>query len=41
MATAPLAERMRPNTLDELVGQEHLTGKGSILRTSIENDNAF
>ena len=39
MATAPLAERMRPNTLDELVGQEHLTGKGSILRTSIENDN--
>jgi len=39
MATAPLAERMRPNTLDELVGQEHLTGKGSILRTAIENDN--
>ena len=39
MASAPLAERMRPNTLDELVGQEHLTGKGSILRTSIENDN--
>ena len=32
----PLAERMRPNTLDELVGQEHLTGKGSILRTAIE-----
>ena len=39
MASAPLAERMRPNTLDELVGQEHLTGKGSILRTAIENDN--
>lgn len=33
---APLAERMRPKTLDDLVGQEHLTGKGSILRTSIE-----
>jgi putative ATPase len=34
---APLAERMRPTKLDELVGQEHLTGKGSILRTAIEN----
>lgn len=33
--TAPLAERMRPATLDELVGQEHLTGNGSILRRSI------
>lgn len=27
---------MRPETLDDLVGQEHLTGKGSILRTAIE-----
>ena len=36
-ATAPLAERMRPQTLDDLVGQEHLTGKGSILRTAIEH----
>jgi len=36
MAQTPLAERLRPNTLDELVGQEHLTGKGSILRTAIE-----
>ncbi|WP_295199969.1 replication-associated recombination protein A [Sediminibacterium sp.] len=35
--TTPLAERMRPVLLDDLVGQEHLTGKGSILRTSIEN----
>lgn len=34
--TPPLAERLRPTTLDELVGQEHLTGKGSILRTAIE-----
>jgi putative ATPase len=33
---APLAERLRPNSLDQLVGQNHLTGKGSILRTSIE-----
>jgi putative ATPase len=37
--TIPLAERMRPTTLDELVGQSHLTGKGSILRTAIENGN--
>jgi putative ATPase len=35
--SVPLAERMRPVVLDDLVGQEHLTGKGSILRTSIEN----
>lgn len=33
----PLAERIRPNSLDELAGQEHLVGKGSILRTSIES----
>ena len=33
----PLAERIRPSTLDELVGQQHLTGKGSILRTALEN----
>ncbi|NII29613.1 replication-associated recombination protein A [Pseudoflavitalea sp. X16] len=32
----PLAERMRPETLDDLVGQDHLAGKGSILRTAIE-----
>ncbi len=37
MNTAPLAERMRPSTLDELTGQQQLTGKGSILRTAIEN----
>src|SRR5690349_97087 len=36
MESTPLAERLRPNTLDELAGQEHLTGKGSILRTAIE-----
>ena len=35
----PLAERMRPYTLDELVGQEHLTGQGSILRSSIIQGN--
>jgi len=32
----PLAERIRPRSLDELTGQQHLTGKGSILRTAIE-----
>jgi putative ATPase len=37
MNLPPLAERLRPNTLDELIGQQHLTGKGSILRTAIEN----
>src|ERR1700704_485840 len=37
MNLPPLAERLRPSTLDELVGQEHLTGKESILRTAIEN----
>jgi putative ATPase len=34
---APLAERIRPTTLNDLVGQEHLTGHGSILRTAIEH----
>jgi putative ATPase len=32
----PLAERIRPQNLDELVGQDHLTGPGSILRISVE-----
>jgi putative ATPase len=33
---APLAERLRPESLDQLVGQRHLTGRGSILRASLE-----
>ncbi len=33
---APLAERLRPESLDDLVGQKHLTGPGSILRTALE-----
>lgn len=37
MNAIPLAERIRPVTLAELVGQEHLTGNKSILRTAIEN----
>lgn len=35
---APLASRLRPETLDEYVGQKHLVGKGKILRTLIEKD---
>jgi putative ATPase len=31
-----MAERLRPDTMNDLAGQEHLTGKGSILRTAIE-----
>lgn len=37
MTSTPLAERLRPQTLQALIGQEHLTGKGSILRNAIEN----
>jgi putative ATPase len=37
-AQAPLAERMRPRTLDEMVGQEQLIGKGKLLRRAIESD---
>ena len=37
-APAPLAVRMRPRTLDEVVGQRHLTGPGTPLRKLIEND---
>ncbi len=38
---APLAERMRPRTLDEFVGQEHILGAGKVLRRAIENDRLF
>ncbi len=37
---APLAERMRPRTLEEYVGQEHLLGPGKPLRVAIESDDA-
>jgi putative ATPase len=37
-ASAPLAERMRPRTLEEFVGQEALTAKGRPLREAIEHD---
>ena len=36
-ADGPLAARMRPRTLDEFVGQQHLLGEGSALRTAIES----
>ena len=35
---APLAARMRPRTLDEFVGQEHVIGAGRMLRSAIERD---
>jgi len=38
-STAPLAERMRPRTLAEFTGQEHLLGQGRILERMIANDN--
>src|SRR5450755_4602199 len=37
-AAAPLAVRMRPRSLDEVVGQKHLTGQGTPFRKLIEND---
>ncbi len=37
----PLAERMRPRTLDELIGQEHVLGPGKVLRRAIESDRLF
>ena len=35
-APAPLADRMRPRTLDEVVGQQHLIGPGKVLRRAVE-----
>lgn len=35
----PLAERLRPKTLNEYIGQKHLVGEGAILRQMIENGN--
>lgn len=37
-AAAPLADRMRPRTLDEFIGQQHIVGKGRLLRRAIEMD---
>ncbi len=38
---APLAARMRPRTLEEFVGQEHILGPGKLLRRAIETDRLF
>jgi putative ATPase len=38
---APLAARMRPRTLEEFVGQEHIVGEGKLLRRAIEADRLF
>lgn len=38
---APLAARMRPRTLDEYIGQEHIVGPGKLLRRAIEADRLF
>jgi len=38
MHQAPLATRMRPNTINAFVGQEHIIGKGRVLRRAIESD---
>ncbi len=37
-ASAPLADRMRPRELDDYIGQEHLVGRGKILRQMLERD---
>lgn len=36
--SAPLASRLRPQTLDDYVGQEHLVGKGKVLRQMLDTD---
>lgn len=38
---APLADRMRPQTLDEIVGQDHIIGEGRLLRRAIQADRLF
>jgi len=38
-APSPLAERMRPTTLDELIGQEHLVGVSGIIRKAVQSGN--
>ena len=35
---APLASRLRPESLDDYIGQEHLVGKGRILRQMLDTD---
>ena len=37
-SSAPLADRMRPTSLEDYVGQRHLLGKGMLLRRMLEQD---
>jgi putative ATPase len=39
MSNQPLAERLRPKSLDDYIGQEHLVGKNAVLRKMIESGN--
>ena len=39
--TRPLADRMRPSRIDEVVGQDHAVGKGSLIRAAIDRDRIF
>ena len=39
MSNQPLAERLRPKTLDEYIGQKHLVGEGAVLRKMIDSGN--
>ena len=41
MTVRPLADRMRPDCLDDYIGQAHLIGKGCLLRRAIEEDRIF
>jgi len=38
---APLAARLRPRTLDEFIGQDHIIGEGKLLRRAIIADRLF
>lgn len=40
-ASKPLADRMRPKSLDEFVGQSHVLGKEGLIRKAIEKDRIF
>ncbi len=39
MTSIPLAERLRPSSLDDYIGQRHLVGEGAVLRKAIESGN--
>jgi putative ATPase len=41
LPSRPLAERMRPSVLDDVVGQERITGAGALIRGAIEEDRVF